>query len=50
MGELAGGLATTVVGEGRTALIGGLLCVAAVAGLARLQPGFARYDAHHPIP
>lgn len=50
LGELAGGLATAVVGEGRTALVGGLLCVAAVAGLARLQPGFARYDARHPTP
>ncbi len=50
IGELVGGLATTIVGEGRTALIGGLLCVAAIAGLARLQPGFARYDARHPTP
>jgi len=50
LGELAGGLATKVLGEGRTAVVGGLLCVAAIGVLARLQPGFVRYDSHHPTP
>ena len=50
LGELVGGLATTVLGEGGTAVVGGLLCVVAIAILARLQPGFVRYDARHPTP
>jgi MFS family permease len=50
LGELAGGLATSVLGEGRTALVGGLLCVVAIVVLARLQPGFVRYDSRHPTP
>ena len=50
LGELVGGLATTVLGEGGTADVGGLLCVVAIAILARLQPGFVRYDARHPTP
>ncbi|HET6693341.1 MAG TPA: MFS transporter [Pedococcus sp.] len=50
LGELVGGLATTVLGEGGTAVVGGLLCVVAIVVLARLQPGFVRYDARHPTP
>jgi MFS family permease len=50
LGELAGGLATTALGEGGTAFVGGLLCVATIGVLARLQPGFVRYDARHPVP
>jgi hypothetical protein len=50
LGELAGGLAAGVVGEGRTALVGGMLCVLAIGVLARLQPGFVHYDARHPTP
>jgi len=50
LGELVGGLATSVLGEGWTAVVGGLLCVVAIGVLARLQPGFLRYDSHHPTP
>ncbi len=50
LGELAGGLMSTVVGEARTAIIGGLACVVAIVVLGRLQPGFARYDSRHPVP
>ncbi|MDX5398756.1 MAG: MFS transporter, partial [Actinomycetes bacterium] len=32
------------------ALIGGVACVAALAGLVAAQRGFLRYDAHHPEP
>jgi MFS family permease len=50
LGELVGGLASEVWGEGRTAVLGGLACVAAIVVLARLQPGFVRYDSHRPTP
>lgn len=50
LGELAGGLLSSVVGEGRTAVLGGVACVLAIVLLARLQPGFVRYDARHPTP
>jgi hypothetical protein len=50
LGELAGGLAAGVIGEGRTALAGGIACILAIAVLARWQRGFVRYDARHPTP
>lgn len=37
-------------GEGWAAVIGGLLCIAAVWGLAAWQRGFLRYDGRHPVP
>lgn len=48
-GVLGGGLAVAV-GEGWTAVLGGLLCVAAIAALAAVQPSFLAYDARHPVP
>jgi MFS family permease len=50
LGELGGGFVASHIGEGRTALFGGIACVLAVVVLARLQPGFLRYDARHPTP
>lgn len=50
LGELAGGLVASRIGEGRMALFGGIACVLAMGVLARLQPGFIRYDAHRPTP
>jgi MFS family permease len=50
LGELAGGFVAEHLGEGRTALVGGLACVTAIAVLARVQPGFVRYDARNPTP
>lgn len=50
LGELAGGLVASRIGEGRMALFGGIACVLAMGVLARLQPGFVRYDAHRPTP
>jgi hypothetical protein len=50
LGEMAGGFLASGVGEGLTAVVGGFACVAAIAVLARLQPGFVRYDARHPTP
>ncbi|MBD7995546.1 MFS transporter [Arthrobacter sp. Sa2CUA1] len=50
LGDLVSGLDASFLGEGWAAIAGGLACVAAVAVLARVQPGFARYDARHPAP
>lgn len=50
LGELAGGGLAERVGEGRTALVGGLACVVAVVLLGLRSTGFVRYDARHPTP
>ena len=50
LGELLGGFVAENIGEGTTALVGGFACVAAIVVLARLQPGFLRYDARTPTP
>ena len=50
LGELAGGVVAEGVGEGWTAVLGGLACVVAILVLGLLQPGFVRYDARHPTP
>ena len=50
LGELAGGFLASGIGEAMTAVIGGLACVVAIVALARLQPGFLRYDSRHPTP
>ena len=50
LGELAGGGVAEWLGEGWTAVVGGLACVAAVLVLAVRQRGFVRYDARHPTP
>lgn len=50
LGELIGGFVAENIGEGMTALAGGLVCVAAMVVLARAQPGFLRYDARTPTP
>ena len=50
VGDALAGAVADVVGEGRTALAGGLVCVVAILALARRQPGFLRYDARHPVP
>ena len=48
LGELAGGLLSSGIGESLTAVVGGIACVVAITVLGRLQPGFVRYDARHP--
>lgn len=50
IGDGIGGAVAQAIGEGRTALYGGLLCVVAILTLGRWQSGFLRYDARHPIP
>jgi len=46
---VAGGQAAWL-GEGWTAVVGGLCCVVLVLALARWQPRFARYDSRRPEP
>lgn len=50
MGDVFSGSTGQWLGEGWAAVAGGLLCVAAVWGLAVWQRGFIRYDARHPEP
>lgn len=50
LGELAGGGAAEWIGEGWTALCGGIVCMLLVVLLARLQPRFGRYDSRNPEP
>jgi MFS family permease len=50
LGDLVAGSGGSLLGEPAAAIAGGLACVLAVAGLARWQPRFARYDAAHPEP
>ncbi|HEX6916567.1 MAG TPA: MFS transporter [Phycicoccus sp.] len=50
LGELAGGVVAGRVGEGWTAVLGGVACVLAIGVLSLRQPGFLRYDARHPTP
>lgn len=50
VGEIAGGVVADVIGEGWTALIGGLACIGAMGLLAVRARGFVRYDARHPTP
>ena len=50
IGDGLAGFVADVIGEGRTALVGGLVCVVAILLLARWQRGFLHYDARHPVP
>jgi MFS family permease len=50
LGELLGGFVAGIVGEGHTALLGGIACMVAVVALGLWQRGFVHYDARHPTP
>ncbi|KGN33889.1 MFS transporter [Knoellia sinensis KCTC 19936] len=50
LGEFLGGFVAEGIGEGMMAVVGGLACVAAMFVLARVTPGFLRYDARSPTP
>ena len=50
LGDLVAGAAGDVFSVPAAAVGGGLLCAVAVLVLMRAQPGFARYDARHPVP
>ncbi|NVM93381.1 MFS transporter [Arthrobacter wenxiniae] len=50
LGDVFAGSTGQWIGEGWAAVAGGLLCIAAVWGLAWWQRGFLHYDARHPRP
>ena len=50
VGELLGGAVAERIGEGWTAVCGGIACIVAIGLLSLRQPGFLRYDARHPTP
>lgn len=50
LGDLFSGTGGQLLGEGFAALLGGLLCVAALWVLLKTQPKFLRYDARTPEP
>nr|WP_231126347.1 MFS transporter [Motilibacter aurantiacus] len=50
LGDLVLGSLASWTADSTAALLGGLGCVTAVVVLAAVQPGFARYDARHPVP
>ncbi|HUX70130.1 MAG TPA: MFS transporter, partial [Cellulomonadaceae bacterium] len=50
LGDLLGGAGATWRGEGVAAVVGGVVCVGAVAVLMRRQPRFLAYDARDPQP
>ncbi|MDR0946090.1 MAG: MFS transporter [Bifidobacteriaceae bacterium] len=49
LGEMVGGGAAGLIGEGGAAVAGGLVCAAALAVLMRWHRPFLRYDAKHPV-
>jgi MFS family permease len=50
LGELLGGGVAERIGEGWTAVAGGVACILAVGLLSLRHRGFLRYDARHPTP
>jgi MFS family permease len=50
MGDMVAGSAAQWLGEGWTAVWGGLVCILLVVLLTTLQPRFARYDSRTPEP
>lgn len=50
VGEIVGGGAAEVIGEGWTAVVGGLICILAMGYFAVRSRGFVGYDARKPTP
>lgn len=50
LGDVVAGGNAVWLGEGWTAVVGGLACIVLVLALSRWQPRFARYDSRHPVP
>ena len=50
LGELLGGGVAERIGEGWTAVAGGVACILAVGLLSLRHRGFLRYDSRHPTP
>ncbi|WP_284980251.1 MFS transporter [Arthrobacter sp. fls2-241-R2A-200] len=50
IGDLVAGGVTRFLSEGGVLLAGGMVCMVLALLAARIQPGFAAYDAKHPTP
>ncbi len=50
LGDIAAGGQAAWLGEGWTAVVGGLACAILVLAVARWQPRFMQYDSRHPEP
>jgi hypothetical protein len=50
VGDILGGAVADVIGEGWTAVVGGLACIAMMGVLAVVSRGFVAYDARRPTP
>ncbi|TYD00095.1 MFS transporter [Arthrobacter echini] len=50
LGDMVAGGQAAWLGEGWTAVVGGLACIVLVLALVRWQPGFSRYDSRQPEP
>ncbi|WP_043440451.1 MFS transporter [Arthrobacter sp. L77] len=50
LGDMVAGGQAAWLGEGWTAVAGGIACAVLVLAVARWQPRFAQYDARHPQP
>ncbi|MBG6224626.1 ENTS family enterobactin (siderophore) exporter [Arthrobacter sp. CAN_A2] len=50
LGDMVAGGQAAWLGEGWTAVVGGIACAVLVLAVARWQPRFAQYDARHPEP
>ena len=50
LGDVLLGTVAELSGEAVAAIVGGLVCVVTVLGLAAAQPRFAAYDAREPVP
>lgn len=50
LGDMVAGGQATWLGEGWTAVVGGLACIVLVLAVARFQPGFRHYDSRTPEP
>ncbi|KNH22854.1 MFS transporter [Arthrobacter sp. ZBG10] len=50
VGDLLAGGGTKLLSEGWVLLLGGVLCIAGAWLASALQPGFRKYDSHHPVP
>ncbi|MCL2316114.1 MAG: MFS transporter [Actinomycetia bacterium] len=49
LGDVFVGATSSAVGEGWALVIGGAICLIAIAALSRWHRGFLAYDSHHPV-
>ena len=50
LGDVEAGAVAALFGEAFSVVSGGVMCIVLALGLAAKYPGFAKYDARHPVP